>query len=74
MQLTVCEPHNYIKNGRTTTGVADLRGWTDNWIGNCNEHPHPFVWRMTVDETFETIAAYLQRIPRSERWVAVEQC
>ena len=72
--LTVCETHNYIKNGRPLPGVADLRGWTDNWIGNRNEYPHPFVWRMTVDEIFGTMAVYLQRILHSGRWAAVEQC
>jgi len=49
-------------------GVADLRGWTDNWIDNRNEHPHPSVRRMTADEILETIATYLQRIPHSEHW------
>jgi hypothetical protein len=37
---------------------ADLRKWTSEW----NKNPKPFIWTKTADETFETLAAYCQRI------------
>ena len=56
---------------RPTKELTDsIQGWTDN----PNSDPRPFVWHNSADDTFETMASHLQRIPdsghqRSLRWL-----
>ena len=47
------------------TSVADLKDSIDAWTAHWNHNPRPFVWHKTADEIFETMAAYLQRIPQT---------
>lgn len=39
----------------------DIRTWLADW----NEHPRPFVWTKTADETLDKVAAYCRRISDS---------
>ena len=49
----------------THTSVKDLKDSIDAWTENWNQDPRPFTWRKSADDIFETMAAYLQRIPNS---------
>ena len=49
----------------THTSVKDLQDSINAWTENGNQDPRPFTWRKSADDIFETMAAYLQRIPNS---------
>jgi hypothetical protein len=36
----------------------DIRAWVADW----NQHPRPFIWTKTAEETLESLARYRQRI------------
>ncbi len=40
----------------------DIRSWLADW----NDHPRPFVWTKTADETLDKVAAYCRRISDSD--------
>ena len=47
---------------RSTKELTEsIQAWIDNW----NQNPRPFTWHKTADQIFDTMAAYLQRIPNS---------
>ena len=54
----------WLKRG-THTSVRDLQDSINAWIDNWNDNPRPFTWHKTADQIFETMAAYLQRIPQT---------
>ena len=54
----------WLKRG-THRSVAELKDSINAWVDNWNDNPRPFVWHKTADQIFDTMAAYIQRIPQT---------